>query len=97
VILSVRPEPAINPTGRRGGLVIWEVEVLDRDNRTLNIAASGIADDLSAGRAAVELAYRATDGATRAGTSVVDSHMTETETETTTHRATERTDQEVQR
>ena len=101
VILTVNPDPVIPGRGQGpGGRVVWRVEVLVKADVPLGAKlidhVAGKADDCSAGRAAVEQAYRAMDAATRAGSSVVDSHMTDREQGAEAPRATERTDREVQ-
>jgi hypothetical protein len=102
VVLSV--EPILGPPYRGKGPnhpVRWEVLVLVKDptvplGATLVPVAAGEEPNADAGREAAEDAYRATDAATRAGTSVVDSHMTEREQGHTAPRGSERTAQEVQ-
>ena len=102
VILTVEPVPVIPGRGQGpGGRVRWAVEVLVRDpslvlGARLVSAVSGEAADCSAGRAAVEAAYRATDDATRAGRPVVPSQMTDREGGPEAPRDSERTAQEVQ-
>ena len=102
VILAVEPIPRVPGRGQGpGGPVRWMVQVLIKDRSHpwggyLQDAAAGNADDLSAGRSAVELAYRAMDAATRDGLPVVESHMTDREQGTEAPRVNERTEREVQ-
>ena len=100
VILSVEPVPLHGPGPGRGqgpgGPVRWAVEVFVTDRsqplggRLVEVIA-GNAGDCSAGRAAVELAYRATDDATRAGRPVVPSQVSDQQDGPEAHRTTERT------
>lgn len=97
VVLSV--DPVVLVPGKRqgpGGPVRWSVSVLVKDHTVplgarLEERVAGEAADCSAGRAAVELAYRAMDDATRAGAPVVDSQVSDQQDGPEAHRTTERT------